>query len=188
MLLRALRVIIVCVLSALAGCAGMAPAKSPTGGLTRTSYGALMPVEPHSCSPNSMAGVDELARQITGGIMSGFSGISKVDPTVESEDLADKFLLPGDPSTPPVAILSRNDGGIVFWHNVDLVPMKEVSAAAETFCERRGKQAAWEGSAERCGTPSTMGFSINGHRPVVVESNVISAFRCVAPGTASRHR
>jgi hypothetical protein len=164
----------------LVGCVASGVPKSPTGGLTASSYGPLLPVAPHSCSPNSMGGgVDEIARQITGLIAKPFAGISKVDPTVEREDLADKFLIAGDPAVPPIAILERSDNGIVFWHDVDLVPMSEVTEAATTFCERRDKRAVWAGSAERCGTPTTVGIAINGQRPVVISSQVISSFRCV---------
>ena len=170
------------------GCAGLGPPPGPPyAGLSRTSYGPLQPITPRSCSPHDPA-VGELSRQITALIAKPFSGISKVDPSIKSEGLEDKFRIPGDPSTPPVSILERSKNGVVFRHDLDLVPMSEVADAAATFCEHQGGQSVWEGSAEQCGTPSQVGFAINGQQPVVIPSQVISSYRCVADRPAGRQR
>lgn len=172
----------------LGNCAGIGTtAKSPYDGLTRTSYGPPRPVQPQSCSHDD-PGTSEMARQLTAVIATPFAGISKVDPTVEREDLADKFRIPGDPLTPPVTILSRNNDGIVFWHDLELVPMSEVSAAASTFCDRRGKQAVWEGSAEQCGQPTKIPLAINGQQPVSIPTQVISSYLCRSESIRPRHR
>src|SRR5271166_4992296 len=143
---------------ALGGCASVAQQPTtPYDGLTKTSYGPLTPVPPQSCNPQAQAagaGVAELSRRLTALIAKPFSGISKVDPVIDSEGLAGNFSIPGDPGMPPVAVINRSNDGIVFWHDLDIVPVSETAAAARTFCDRRERQTVWEGSAERCGTPS----------------------------------
>jgi hypothetical protein len=161
--------------------------KSPYDGLNRASYGPLRTIPPRSCSANDPM-IAELSRQITALIARPFASISKVDPSIEHEDLADNFRIPGDPGMPPVTILDRSNDGIVFWHELDLVPISEVAAAAEMFCERRDGRAVWQGSAEQCGAPSQVGLAINGQRPVVIPSQVISAYRCQSGRAAHRQK
>ena len=172
-------------LLSLGACAGLGqPPPPPYYNLNKLSYGPLATQVPESCNPQAQgggAGVAELSRQITALIMKPLGDVSQVDPEIKEEGLTDKFKIVGDPGGYPVVILHRGDDGILFWHLGDLVTVPETQAAAEAFCERRGRKAVWEGSARQCGTPQPLALAINHEQVVIHQTYVLSSYMCVAP-------
>jgi len=172
----------------LAGCA--AP---PYQGLNKQSYGDLAnyrdsvtnaSISPPHCDPTyQYADVNELSRQITGLITKPFGGMETIDPAVHKEDLDNNFKIPGDMGMPTVVLLERTPGEIVFWYNGELVTLAEAAKAAEVYCGRDGKQAAYEGSSRKCSAPQLMPVAING-KSTMITTYVISAFQCVMPPAA----
>jgi hypothetical protein len=169
-------------------CADCAP--PPQANLNRDSYGPLVKYQdanthdflnPPSCNPSQFSDTPEMARQITGLIMSPFKkNGDKIDDTILKEDLQKNFLMPGDPSgQPTVVLLHRGSDGIVFWYDGDLVTLKEVGNAASQYCDRTWhKKVLYEGSSQKCSGPKMMPVAING-QATMKDTYDISSFQCV---------
>jgi len=169
----------------LVGCA-----KPPYEGVSALSYGQLANYQDAStkasvsvprCDPDDQIDLThELARRITGAILSPVGGMTNIHPSILKEELQDNFKMPGDFGEPNVLLLERTPQRIVFWYHGDVVTLQEVGKAASAYCKHSGAQAFYEGSARRCSEPKLMPVVVNGKR-TMIETYAISSFQCVVP-------
>ncbi|MBX3604128.1 MAG: hypothetical protein KF788_02590 [Piscinibacter sp.] len=143
------------------GAAGM-----PYDGLNENSYGPRSTLQFRYCdpqdeqantpnlSPDGRARVAEFASNVATGVGSvvgkPLQGMTKVDRTLASLGLADRFRVASDSSHPLVAVLSHAEDSIVFWHSAKYVRPREVTAAAQAYCAKRQRPVLYRGSASRC--------------------------------------
>lgn len=148
-------------------------------GLQKDSYGSLSNIQLRSCDPNVPAsGTPELTKDIVGLITKEINGALTYDQTIVKEDLQDQFRLPADSGEPTVAILERSQDDILFWYDLNKVSYFEVANAANKYCGYNKRKAIPEGSAERCGQPRLLPYTVHGQRATTTPTYVISGFMC----------
>lgn len=163
---------------------------TPYEGLNENSYGARSATQFRFCdpqddfsharnnlSPEAGAKVGDFASGVATSIGSvvgaPLQGMTKVDSTLVGLGLAGQFKVPSDTNHPLVAVLSSTDDSIVFWHSAKYVRLREVTAAAQTYCAKRQRTVLYRGSASRC-PPVERGL---GGQPIL-NTYAISAFAC----------
>lgn len=180
--------------AALAGCAAGSLRPTPVGsagmpydGLNADSYGPRASTPLRYCDPqqdsasqqaltpgNSVNDVAHgIAAAATKFVGQPLQGLMKIDDSLQSLGLSERFQIPADSGYPPVAVLSHGAQGIVFWHASQMVKLPEVSDAAQTFCAQRQRNAVYRGSASRC-PPAERGIG----GTAVLPTFTISAFAC----------
>jgi hypothetical protein len=181
----------------LEGCASSAfrptevnPSGTPYEGLNENSYGARSAMQFRYCDPDddvannpNMAPegrsktadlAHELAAGVTSVVGAPLQGLTKVDAGIVELGLAGYFKVPSDSDHPTVAVLSRADDSIVFWHSAKLARLSEVTAAAQAYCSKRQKTLLYRGSATRC---PRVERGLSGMP--VINTYAISAFACI---------
>jgi hypothetical protein len=165
----------------------------PYAGLGKLSFGPLVKyrdratggaMDPPSCSPGAQyQDVEAISKGITAVIARPFQTMGKTDPAIAQEGLQGQFRIYSDPINPPVAILHRDRGEIVFWYGGEVVDLGEVANAATKYCARLGGTASYEGSARKCGELKPLPVAINGQQTMMRETQIISAFQCSGTST-----
>lgn len=182
----------------LAGCATTAfkptevsPFGTPYAGLNENSYGPRSATQFRFCdpqddyaatqnlSPDARAKLGEMTHSVAASVTSvvgvPLQGMTKIDSSIVDLGLAGFFRIPSDSNHPTVAVLSRSEDSIVFWHSAKMVRIGEVTTAAQAYCSKRSKPLLYRGSASRC-PPAERGLS----GMPVIHTYAISAFACAA--------
>lgn len=167
-------------------------AGTPYLGLDVNSYGqrSVQPVA--YCNPQNQASsqqriigettvhdvADAIARPVAIAITSPLRGAMKIDGSLQQEELVRFFSVPADSNFPAVALLEKGGERLVFWHRLELAPLKEVKLAAEAYCGTRDRKVQYMGSAGVCAQPNDLPVEMGGNPIVSSETYVISEFRC----------
>jgi hypothetical protein len=165
------------------------PVGMPYYGLNENSYGPRSATQFRFCdpqddqsnnpnlTPEGRAKVSEFASNVATGVGSvigkPLQGMTKIDVTLVTLGLAERFRVPSDSNHPLVAVLACADDSIVFWHSAKYVRLREVGEAAQAYCAKRQKATLYRGSASRC-PPVERGLS----GMPIINTYAISAYAC----------
>jgi hypothetical protein len=122
-----------------------------------------------------------IARPLKCGMDALAKGMTKVDGNMVQYNLLDAFCNPGDTNYPAVAMLDHSPQNVVFWHQMPLVELTEVTEAAKSYCgQMKATSVEFQGAASRCPPPQATPFTQNGQPMPLLATFVISSFQCVA--------